>query len=347
MRKGEVHVDGRVVVAMDKFRSSASATRLADAIISRDAGDIVFDVVALSDGGEGFRTTFAGEQHTVRVRGPWGQWHDAPLTIVRTHSENVAIIEVAEIIGRSHLRSPSSREALAASSEGVADAILGAANLGVCRVVVGCGGSATSDGGEGCFERLRATRDFNVVLCAATDIDAAYFAALDYAEQKGVAREDLAQVRERLVRLAAHFELITGSDVRDVARTGAAGGLSGALFALGANLVSGFDEVALATSLPARVEGAAAVITGEGRLDFGSLDGKVVSGVCAMTAPHQRVLVICGACDVEAVGELTRRYPWVEVVDLVSRYGEQRAWSETLECVGETAGLFLAERLST
>ena len=340
-------VDNRVVVAMDKFRSSASATQLADAIISRGTGEVVFDVVALSDGGEGFRTAFAGERHSVRVRGPWGEWHDAPLTIVRTHSEKVAIIEVAEIIGRSHRRRPNSREALAACSEGVADAILGAATLGACRVVVGCGGSATSDGGEGCFERLRATRDFDVALCAATDIDATYFSALDYAEQKGVAREDLAQVRDRLVRLAAHFELVTGSDVRDVARTGAAGGLSGALFALGADLVSGFDEVAGATLLPTRLEGAAAVITGEGHLDFGSLDGKVVSGVCATTAPHQRVLVICGASDVEAVDELTRRYPWVEVVDLVSRYGEKRAWSETLECVAETARRFLTERLST
>ena len=331
----------RVLVAMDKFRSSATAGELCRSIVAREIPDVHFDAVALSDGGEGFRAAFVGEVVAVRVRDPWGDWHDAPLSIITSSDETLGVLEVAEIIGRSP-RHPTSLEALAASSEGVGDAILASAALGVARVVVGCGGSATSDGGEGCFDVVCLAGGLSVPVTAATDINADFHGALSYAEQKGVAATDLATVARRLERVAERFVRECGVDVRHVTRTGAAGGLAGALYAAGATLVSGFDEVSRMSSLDARVNEASMVVTGEGRFDAGSLDGKVVAGVCALTSQDQRVLVVCGSRDAEAAEELTRRYPWVRVSDLVSRFGERRAFEETLECVGEVVADFVA-----
>lgn len=336
------HKSGHIVVAMDKFRTTASASDLAATIVQRGNQGVTFDVVTLSDGGEGFRSAFRGNVVFLRVRDPWGTWHEAPLTVVASPHEVLGVIEVAEIIGRSHRPAPTSSQALAASSEGVGDAIVASAQWGVTHVVVGCGGSATSDGGRGCYEVLRREAALRLSLTAATDVSADYFGALRYAEQKGVARSDLGIVAQRLEHLAQRYERHTGRDVRHAARAGAAGGLSGALFAFGADLVSGFDEVARVNALATRIEGASMVVTGEGRLDAGSLEGKVVSGVCALTNEAQRVLVVCGSCEVAAASELTRRYPWVRVVDLVSRFGERSAVSDTLVGVGEVVEEFLA-----
>ncbi|NNN07605.1 MAG: hypothetical protein HKL85_00225 [Acidimicrobiaceae bacterium] len=332
-----------VVVAMDKFRSTAVASELATAIAGCGVEGTTFDVATLSDGGEGFRSAFRGDVVSLQVRDPWGEWHEAPLTLVTTGYGVLGVIEVAEIIGRSRRRAPTSNEALAASSAGVGDAIVASASWGVTHVVVGCGGSATSDGGEGCYEVLLNAGELGISLSAATDIDAEFLGALRYAEQKGVARSDLAVVQQRLEKLADRYERQSGLDVRHTARTGAAGGLSGALFALGANLVSGLDEVVNVNNLAARMKWASTIITGEGRFDAGSLEGKVVSGVCALTTEGQRVLVVCGSSDIEAVNVLIDRYPWVRVVDLVSRFGERRALSDTIESVAQVAREFLVD----
>ena len=330
----------RVVVAMDKFRATASARELCTAITATSVTGFSFDALALSDGGEGFRSSFEGEVLDLAARDPWGDWHEVPLTVLASSPHTTGVLEVAEIIGRSHRHVATSREALAASSAGVGDAIIASAARGVTRLVVGCGGSATSDGGEGCYDVLERHPGLGLHLVAATDITADFFGALRYCEQKGVAPDDVGVVAERLERLADRYHG-RGRDVRQVARTGAAGGLAGGLYAVGATLVSGFDEVARTNELASRIETAAIVITGEGRLDAGSLEGKVVSGVCALSHGDQRVLVVCGSSDAATVAELTRRYPWVRVRDLVARCGQRRAFEDTLACVSEVAADFL------
>jgi glycerate kinase len=127
-----------------------------------------------------------------------------------------------------------------------------------------------------------------------------------------------------------------------VERAGAAGGLAGALYALGADLVSGFEEVARANRLSERIARAGLVITGEGRVDLGSLEGKVVAGVCALTSERQQVLVVCGAADPEAVSRLQQRHPWVHVEDLVSQFGERRSFDDTLSCVAEVVTRYVS-----
>ena len=328
----------RVLVAIDKFRSTATAQELRATIRATLGDHFVCDEAILSDGGEGFRAAFEGVTATVPVRGPWGEKHEAPVTIALAAGVRVAVLEVAEIVGRGFRDAPSPREALDASSAGVADALIAAAE-GVERIVVGCGGSATSDGGEGFYDAWR-DAGVHVALTAATDVTATFLGATRYAAQKGVASADLPLLERRLRRVAARYARECHRDVIEVPRSGAAGGLAGALYAVGAELVSGFDEVARLGGLHGRLAGADVVITGEGRLDAGSLEGKVVVGVCALTSPHQRVLVVCGASDADAVRQLRGRYPWIHVEDLVTRFGESRARHETLACVAEVVREF-------
>jgi len=332
-----------VLVAIDKFRSTATAKELGATIRATLGEHFDCDEVILSDGGEGFRAAFEGGTVTVPVRGPWGEEHEAPVTIALVAGERVAVLEVAEIVGRGFRDAPSPREALDASSAGVADALIAAAALGVGRIVVGCGGSATSDGGEGFYDAWR-DAGVHVALTAATDVTAAFLGAMRYAAQKGVASADLPLLEGRLRRVAARYARECHRDVIAVPRSGAAGGLAGALHAVGADLVSGFDEVARLGRLRERLAGADVVVTGEGRLDAGSLEGKVVAGVCALTSPHQRVLVVCGATDADAVRQLRGHHPWIHVEDLVTRFGEFRARHETLACVAEVVAEFATRR---
>ncbi len=326
---------------MDKFRSTATARDLGATIVALEVPGVTFDAVAVSDGGEGFRSSFDGEVVRLMARTAWGHWRYVPLTVISSPSETVGILEVAEIVGRASGLTVTSSMALRASSAGVGDAIVASAGCGVTRLMVGCGGSATSDGGEGCFDVLERYPGRAVRLVAATDVTADFFGALRYCEQKGVAAGDVALVGERLEGLATRYESVSGHDVRATSRTGAAGGLSGALFAAGAQLVSGFDEVARANDLRSRLDAASTVITGEGRFDAGSLEGKVVESVCVLTTERHRVLVVCGSSDPAAVRELTRRYPWAQVRDLVSRFGQRRAVEDTLACVGAVVEDFL------
>ncbi len=98
----------------------------------------------------------------------------------------------------------------------------------------------------------------------------------------------------RLQRLADQYRQRTGVDVTTVEGAGAAGGLAGGLVAIGAQLVPGFEAVAEAIGLEAAFDGAALVVTGEGKVDASSLDGKVVGGVLAWAAelgvPHVGVI---------------------------------------------------------
>ena len=333
----------RVLVGIDKFRSTASSQELRATIRAALGDHFVCDEAILSDGGEDFRAAFEGETVTVPVRGPWGEEHEAPVTIALAGSERVAVLEVAEIVGRGFRDAPTPREALDASSAGVADALVAAAALGAHRIVIGCGGSATSDGGEGFYDAWR-DAGVHVALTAATDVTAAFLGAMRYAAQKGVASADLPLLERRLHRVAARYARECHRDVMGVPRSGAAGGLAGALHVVGADLVSGFDEVARLGGLRERLAGADVVVTGEGRLDAGSLEGKVVAGVCALTSPHQRVLVVCGATDADAVRQLRARHPWVHVEDLVARFGGDRARHETLACVAEVVVDFATRR---
>ena len=206
-----------------------------------------------------------------------------------------------------------------------------AVESGATRVLVGVGGSATTDGGLGALRALFPPARYRAVeLVVASDVRTKFVdAAAVFAPQKGATPAQVELLRRRLERLADSYLDDYGVDVRDLEGSGAAGGLAGGLAAIGAELQSGFDVVADEVELFDRIEGADLVITGEGFLDAESFDGKVVGGVCDLAAEAGvPVLAVVG----EAFDDVDQR---VETISLVERFGEDRSMKDTVACIEE------------
>ena len=175
------------------------------------------------------------------------------------------------------------------------------------------------------LQRLR-----GVELEVACDVRTTFVDAADvFASQKGASGAQMALLRRRLERLAQVYLDDYGVDVRALERSGAAGGLAGALATAGASLLDGFDLVADEVDLDSALEGADLIVTGEGFVDAQSFEGKVVGGVSERAAAAGvPVLVVAG----EVYDEAGRR---VDAVSLVERFGEERARRDPCACVEE------------
>jgi glycerate kinase len=238
------------------------------------------DVVELplADGGEGTLDTLlaakGGSRRVARVTGPLGDAVDAEWGVL---PGGLAIIEMARasglaLVGRAN-------DPLRASTRGTGELLAAARAQGIKRVIVAVGGSASTDGGLAAVETLKwslAGLDVTV----ACDVSTTFLdAARVYGPQKGATAAQVALLTRRLERLAEQYLARTGFDVTTIEGSGAAGGLAGGLAAIGARIEPGFDVVADAVGLEAALEDADLVVTGEGKLDATSLDGKVVGGV--------------------------------------------------------------------
>jgi glycerate kinase len=234
---------------------------------------------------------------------------------------------------------------LRASTRGTGELIAAALRAGARDVIVGVGGSATTDGGLGALEALGWSTN-GIRITVACDVSTRFLdAARVFGPQKGATQAQIALLTRRLARLADEYESRTGVDVREFAGSGAAGGLAGGLAAIGAELEPGFDVVAEAAGLEDALD-VDLVITGEGKVDATSFDGKTVGGVLAWAAdvgvPH--AAVIAGQITDEARDELAVRAN-VQVLALTDRVwqgGEAFARAATLV---EEAALEAARRV--
>ncbi|HSL59205.1 MAG TPA: glycerate kinase [Acidimicrobiales bacterium] len=325
----------RVVAAPDKFRGTATAAEVAAAVgRAASAAGWRCDEIPLADGGEGTLDVLGGANRTTLVAGPLGDPIDAPWRLFRGR----AVVEMSTASGLELVGGAEGNDPVSASTTGTGELIAAALDAGARRILVGVGGSATTDGGLGAlralspFARLR-----GVELVVACDVRTRFVDAAEvFAPQKGATPSQVELLRRRLERLAQVYEDDYGVDVRDLEGGGAAGGLAGGLAAIGARLVPGFDAVADEVELEERLEGADLVITGEGFLDDQSFEGKVVGGIVDMAAAlGVPVLAIAGRCFDGADAR-------VPAVSLVDRFGEERALGDTLACVEQVA----AERLA-
>jgi len=288
----------RLVAAPDKFRGTLDATTAASIIVAAArAHGWEAEGLALSDGGEGFASTIGGEQTAMTVVGPLGAptrattwWRDG---------RTVALIEMAQAAGRALLRSPQGDDPLRADTTGVGQMIVDAVRRGAQTVIVGCGGSATTDGGRGALEAIDAGGGLGEVdLVVATDVTTIFVdAARVFAPQKGATPTQVAALEQRLASMAPLLRERAGRDIASLERSGAAGGLAGGLMALGARAVSGFDLVADLVGLEDHLADVDLVITGEGRLDASSLEGKVVGGLARRLPAGVRLAVVAGSVD--------------------------------------------------
>jgi len=311
----------QVVVASDKFKGSLSAAEVAARVaaglaLGGFAGEVVSAPVA--DGGDGTvdAAVAAGYRRvSLGVRGPVGK----PVTASFALRGDTAVIEAAQACGLL-LLAPGELAPLTATTRGVGELILAAVRMGARRIVLGVGGSATTDGGAGLAQALGAKlidisgyelppggaalarlgkldlsrlRDLsNVEFLLASDVDnpllGPYGAAAVYAPQKGASPDDVRTLEAGLERWADLAEDVTSTRVRDAPGAGAAGGLGfAAQLFLGARMRPGIELLLELASFGNRLDGARLVVTGEGSLDEQTLRGKAAAGVARAAAAHQ------------------------------------------------------------
>ncbi len=310
----------RIVVAPDKFKGSLPAAGVAAAVAAglRDAWrDAEVVAVPVADGGEGTvdAAVAAGfERVPVTTAGPVGD----PVRASYARRGEVAVAELACVCGLA--RRPAGRTApLTASSFGAGEVVRAALEAGTRLIVLGVGGSASTDGGAGLLQALGArvlddhgvpvgpggaglddvaTLDLTgllrfggVTLTLAADVDNPLTgpdgAAAVYGPQKGASPAEVARLDAGLRRWAGVVAAAVGQDWSRAPGAGAAGGVGfAALAVLGARLRPGIELVLDLTGLDSRLAGADLVITGEGSLDGQSLAGKAPVGVARAAARH-------------------------------------------------------------
>lgn len=321
----------RIIVAPDKFKGTATAVELAGAIVDalRAAGH---DAIAapMADGGEGFLDALGGANRTSTVTGPLGEPVDARWRLAR----GTAVIEMAEAAGLVLVGGADENDPVEATTAGVGELISTAVESGARRVIVGVGGSATTDGGLGALRAMHPTQRFRGVdMEVACDVRTRFVDAAEvFAPQKGATPTQVEFLRRRLDRLAQVYRDESGVDVATIDGSGAAGGLAGGLATVGARIVSGFELVADETRLDELLADTDLVVTGEGFLDAESFDGKVVGGVASLCA---EIGVPCLAVVGEVVDPVPPLPEGLTVVSLVEQFGEDRSFDDPVACAIE------------
>ncbi len=242
-----------------------------------------------------------------------------------------AIVEAAAASGFD-LLAEGERDPEAASTAGTGELVAAAVETGAHRILIAAGGTATMDGGRGAIEAIEASGGLRgaklEVLC---DTSVPFERAAEvFAAQKGASAEQVERLTSRLVAEAGALP----RDPRGRAMTGAAGGLSGGLWAaFGAHLVPGAAFVLGVVGFDTRLEKADAVITGEGRLDEQSFEGKLVGQIARRGRGARRsVHVIAGSSAVDAATAGRRG------IASVSEAGSPEAISDAATAIADPAG---------
>ena len=327
----------RVLIAPDDFKGTLSAVEAAEAIAigwRSHAPDDTLTLIPMSDGGPGFvravSTVLGGDIAPVGLRGPMGETAIGMVLMV----DDTGYVESAHGCGLA-LVHPDRRDARAATSYGVGQLIAAAIDSGAQRIVVGLGGTASTDGGAGMLAALGATardaagspialeaggaaladvvtvdlaparaRVADVEIVVASDVDSPLLgsrgAARGFAAQKGA---DDAAVEQLEAALTSYSRAIgrqaDGKNPAVALGAGAGGGLGYGLMLLGGRRVPGIETVMGVLGLEAAIGVSDLVITGEGCFDWQSLRGKVVSGVAAAALNQGRpVVVLAGRVEV-------------------------------------------------
>ena len=325
-----------VLVAPDSFKGTLRAAEVAGAIgrgLER-AGLMPPDLCPLADGGEGtmeaLLLALGGETVAAEVHDPLGRPLRAPFGLVE--DGGTAVLEMASASGLG-LVAEAERDAWAASTYGTGELICAAVDAGAAVVLVGVGGSATTDGGAGALEAIDEHGGLGgariVVLC---DVRTPFERApAVFGPQKGADPAMVARLEQRLDALAARLP----RDPRGVPMTGAAGGLSGGLWAAhGALLEAGAPWILDALGFDERMRAARAVVTGEGRLDEQTLEGKLVGEIGTRT--RQAGVPLHAIVGTDALDPFGKRIIDLQVVQTATNLAE-------IEAAGETLGRALAD----
>jgi glycerate kinase len=313
-----------VLEAPDAFKGTFAAAQVAAAVgRGLEAADRSIDLCPIADGGEGTLEVLVGALGAALQRVPVHDPLDRPIDaefalIARQRGGTTAIVEAARASGL-ELIVPSARDPLGATTRGTGELIVAAIAAGAEDVFLGVGGTATTDGGSGAVQAIRAAGGLGparlTVLC---DVQTRFEdAARVFAPQKGADPEQVRRLTSRLHAMARSLE----RDPRGIPMTGAAGGLAGGLWgAFGAELRPGAVAVLEVLGFDERLRTARAVVAGEGRLDRQSLAGKALSEVA--TRARQGGVPCHAIVGSDALDRFERRILDVQVVLEASTIGE-------------------------
>jgi len=323
-----------VLVAPDKFKGTFNAAQVAGAIGRglEKAGLMPPDLCPVADGGDGtldaLLPQMGGELVAKTVTGPLGSPVKTGFGLIE--DGGTAIVEMAMASGLALVGED--KDAWAATTYGTGELIAAAAQAGAAVILVAVGGSATTDGGAGAIEAIEAAGGIGrAKIVILTDVRTPWEdASKVFGPQKGADEAMVGRLEQRLDALAATLK----KDPRGVPMTGAAGGLSGGLWAqYGAALEPGAPFVLDALDFDDRMRAARAVVTGEGKLDQQTLQGKLVGEIGTRTRQAGVPLhAIVGRDELDGFGK--------RMIDL--QMVQEATNLEELEAAGERLGAALA-----
>jgi glycerate kinase len=363
-----------VLIAADKFKGSLTAVEVAERLtagLRRAAPGLPVQALPVADGGDGTvaAAVAAGfERREVQVTGPAGD----PVRAAFALRDGTAVVEMAEASGL-HRLPPGTLAPLTATTYGTGELLAAALDAGARHIVLGVGGSATTDGGAGMLAALGGrfpTADGTPVapggaalrtLAAAdltgldprlTDVDVTLASDVDnpltgpkgaaavYGPQKGATPQDVAELDAALAHYVTVLERAVGPRAAQCALApgaGAAGGIGyGALVGLGARFRPGIEVVLDVLGFAPALAAAGLVITGEGSLDEQTLHGKAPAGVAAAArAAGREVIAVCGRLALEP--------PVLHAAGIDHAYALTSLEPDTARCIAEAGPLL--ERL--
>lgn len=329
----------KIVIASDSYKGSLDSSQVNEAMrkgILRVFEDAEIICIPIADGGEGtvdaVMTCCGGSYCYEMVTGPDGREVIARYGILPDKS---AVIEMAAASGLPLVQDVTPDTVMNSTTYGTGQLIASALDKGCRKIYIGIGGSATNDGGIGMLQalgvsfldadnrevgfggkyldkiaridisnldpRIRETElvvmsDVTNPLCGENG------AAVVYGPQKGATEEEIAILDKGLARFAELICQMNLPDIRNLPGAGAAGGLGGGLVSfLGAEIRPGIKAILEIADFEKSVQWADLILSGEGRIDGQSANGKVVSGIAEIAGKYNvPVIAICGSVEKDA-----------------------------------------------
>lgn len=324
-----------ILVVPDSFKDTATSVEVTQSImdaISETYPQATAEGIPMADGGEGslvaLKAALGGSWCSHQVKDPLGRSLEAQYLLV----DGTAYVELAEASGL-QLLARDERSAKDASTLGTGMLISHALKNGARDIVLCIGGSATNDAGAGIAHAL-GWRFINkvgdqfipvgatlsevadiqwsggekismTVLCDVNNPFTGENGAVRiYGPQKGASPQELAMMEGGMEHVRSLILRTQGIELNGIPGAGAAGGVGGGMVAFfEANLTRGIDYLMMTLDLDRRCAEADLIITGEGKIDNQTAQGKLISGIVQMAAKHRKpVIALCGALEIDQSG---------------------------------------------
>lgn len=316
----------KILIAPDKFKGTFSSIEIANIIknsIFEFNSDLEIEICPLSDGGDGFIDVIhyhlSGSFVKMPVNNPLFRTIESSYLLSR--DKKIAYIEMAKASGiellEKHEQNP-----LYTTSYGTGEFIIDALQLGVEKIYLGVGGSATTDAGIGMatavgwsfyddyqkviiptgenlkrIAKIRKACFRTPEVIVAADVDNIFCgsegAAYTFAPQKGANPEETEMLDIGLNNLATLLKIVYKKDIFELKGSGAAGGLAGGAFAfLNAKIKNGASLVFKLINFEEKLKNFDLIITGEGHLDQTSINGKLISKISELAQKHKKKMIV-------------------------------------------------------